>query len=483
MKQKLKTFFTENIGWKIISIVLGLIVWALISNAQDPVVTRTVSVPVTYLNENQLLSSEKLCVLSSPENVMINVSVRQSKVSKLRPELFTCTADLIDHNGGDLMTQRVHISVTQQGGADVIIDWSYNKNDPNITVAMDNFIEKEFAVQLLTTDELTEGLILDNTIAFDPETIRVSGPKSRFGNITAVKAVVDLAELSADGGGMFSREVELKLYDANDNVVSNSDGALRLNHDTSVMSCTVSRLQTAKVVIDGVTGIPKDGYRYVSCEAEPETVSLKGLKVNVADLSEIHIPAEAIDISGISGDMTYAVNVADYLPEGVSLAGNNGVVNVTVYIEHIEASQIILTSDMITINGMKAGFSYQIISDAVLKVQGFKEDLDFLNALDLLPAVNVAGLNPGTHTVPVKIVKPAGYYFDNEETLAVQIVVTNEAEETVEPSEPDEPESPSEPAKESEEDTSEETSSEEDTEPQSESESSEESEEEPTSAQ
>lgn len=438
MKNKLKTFFADNIGWKIISLILGLIVWAVLSNAQDPIISRTVSVPVNYLNETKLLLNERLCVLSSPETVSINVSVRQSKASRLKSDLFTCTADLIDHYGGDLSNQRVHITVTQQNGSDVVLDWNYNKNDANIYVAMDEYIEKEFAVQLLTTDELTEGLILDNSIEFNPATVTVAGPKSKFGNVTAVKALVNLSELSEGGGGSFAKEVDLKLYDANDNVVSNTDGRLKVSRQTADMSCTVSRLQTAKVVIDGISGVPAEGYRYVSNQSDPETLSLKGLKVTVADLSEIHIPAEAIDISGISSDRTYEVDIMQYLPEGVSLAGGDGTVTVTVYVEHIEGADIPIPRDQIRIDGAQSDLTYQIVSDTTLQVQGFLEDLEVLNLSSLTPAIDVSALKPGVHVAQVTILQPAGYYFINADNLSVQVAVSQkptepEEETTLEP--------------------------------------------------
>ena len=60
MKDKIKRFFigffTKNIALKIISILIGLAIWAVLSNSQDPVITRNIYVPITYQNEDVLLA-------------------------------------------------------------------------------------------------------------------------------------------------------------------------------------------------------------------------------------------------------------------------------------------------------------------------------------------------------------------------------------------------------------------------------------------
>ena len=39
--------------------LIGLAIWAVLSNSQDPVITRNIYVPITYQNEDVLLAEEK----------------------------------------------------------------------------------------------------------------------------------------------------------------------------------------------------------------------------------------------------------------------------------------------------------------------------------------------------------------------------------------------------------------------------------------
>ena len=76
-----------------------------------------------------------------------------------------------------------------------------------------------------------------------------------------------------------------------------------------------------------------------------------------------------------------------------------------------------------------------------IKVRGFAEDLDLLNInSDIEAFIDVSGLGEGTHTVPVTITQPTGYYFDNADALSVSLNVkidesmtSTEAESNSEP--------------------------------------------------
>ena len=426
MKNKVKAFFTRNIGLKIGSLFLGILIWAVLSNTYDPITTKDLKIPVTYLNEDRLVSEESLFVLSAPETVQITVSVRTSKKAKATADLFTCTADLLDHNGGDNASQRVHVSVSQVSGSDIVLDWNYSKNDPNITVEMDDYIRKNFAVQLLAENSLTEGLILENSISFDPAIVTVSGPSSKFSSLSSVKAVVNLDELSEGGGGYFVKEIDLQLYDANDNPLNNTDGMLVLDHTYTTMQATVSRIQTVSVIVSGTVGTPQYGYRYVSSSAEPSVISVQGLKSTVADLTELDIPAEYIDISGISADTTYQVDITPLLPDGVSLAEGDGIITVSIFVEQLQSSTFSVPVSDIRISGKKSSLEYDISESAVtVTVKGFKEDLELLTADSLVLSADFSNYKEmGTYQVPVKIQEISGYTIVNPGDVTLTLKVT-----------------------------------------------------------
>ena len=432
MKAKIKSFFTKNIPLKVISLILGLAVWAILANSQDPTITRTVNVPITYVNADLLEKNENRLMLSGPDTVPINVSVRTSMQNRVTASLFKCTADLTDHNGGDLSNQRVHVNVSQVGGTNIVLDWNYSRNDPNITVVMDEIVTKSYPVELLPTDNLTEGLVLGGSVTFNPATATVRGPLSKFSNVAAVKAKVSLSEFTEGTGGTFTETVKLAMYDGNDRVIE--DKTLTLTPDESVMTAIVSRVQTTMVKLAGTTGTVAPGYRYVNYTLSPERISVYGLKSVVADLSEITIPESAVDITGITEDREYTLNIIDYLPDGVRLLDGTGYeIKVMVHVEPLVTEEVLIDVNDIAKEGENEDYLYEYeVEELYLKVTGLEEDVKVFKISDVNPSVDVSELEPGTHDVNVTVTGKKGYTFDNADSLFIRVTVTDPAAESTE---------------------------------------------------
>ncbi|MBR3036185.1 MAG: hypothetical protein IKI54_02705 [Lachnospiraceae bacterium] len=476
MREKIKAFFTDNLGWKLVSLLAGLVIWAAITNTQDPVQSKIVNVPITYKNADQLLAEENLVFMSGPETMQINVQAKNSNLASVTAGLFRCEADLMDHSGGDITNQRVHVTVTEISGLDIVHDWSYARNNPNVTVVMDEQISRDFGIELHAEDSLTEGLILEGSVEFTPAYVTVTGPKTKFANVAAVKAPVNMKELSDEGGGKIAKPVVLQLYDANNKIISNSDHALTLEPAVSLLSATIDRLQNVYVIVSGTVGEPAEGYQYLSSSVSPSTISVQGLKSNVADFTELRIPADAIDITGISGKKDYQIDLSQYLPEGVKLSGNDGIVTVTIEVESVVSRIFRITAEDIRIYGDEGLYDYFLRDiDVEVEVTGFEEDLDLFQVSSLAPTIDVTDLTEGYHNVPVLVSSVPGYRIENKDSLRTSVNVRlkekptppeSSSEEETEPGESgseEDTESLSEPVSESEKETETESIAEEET--------------------
>ena len=442
MKNRLKRIFTTNIGWKIAAVFIGIIIWAVLSNTQDPVVTVPLDIPITYTHEESLLKNESLYVLTRPETVRINARVHQSKSRKATASLFTCTADLVDHSGGDLSSQRIHINVQQIGGTDIVIDWSYYRSDPNITVTMDEYISKEFTVALKAEGNLSADAQFQEPVQFSPSVVTVSGPKSRFANVNSVKATVNLPQLNAKGPGTVTEDaVEVKMYDANDEEIRNTDGSLVMSADTVSLTATIARLRELAVILEGTSGTPAEGYRVDTSltSLSPTVIVVKGLKGNLSELNTLVIPASLVNVDGISSSTSYEISLAELLPEGVTIAEGASTANVTVNVEALVAEERNYNTSNIQLLNTDELYLYTILENSIpIQVRGFQEDLSVLDInASLQSRIDVSGLEPGTHTVSVQADALSGYYWDNIDRLNVTLRVRiNEAMTTTPETEP-----------------------------------------------
>ena len=64
----MKDFFTKNIGLKLLSVLLALLLWLTVMNVEDPAVTVTISdVPVQIVNDEVITSRGYRYIIESGE--------------------------------------------------------------------------------------------------------------------------------------------------------------------------------------------------------------------------------------------------------------------------------------------------------------------------------------------------------------------------------------------------------------------------------
>ena len=86
--------FINNIGIKLCSFILAIVVWAIIINIDDPYKTRTFSVDVETVNESALQSVNKVYEIIEGNTASVKVKGKKSIVDKLDSTDIRATADL-----------------------------------------------------------------------------------------------------------------------------------------------------------------------------------------------------------------------------------------------------------------------------------------------------------------------------------------------------------------------------------------------------
>jgi YbbR domain-containing protein len=180
-------------------------------------------------------------------------------------------------------------------------------------------------------------------------------------------------------------------------------------------------------VVPVITGAPADGYRITSVRVEPlsgdppfNVVRAQGT-LQVLD-SVRQLTTEPIDISGARSDVvrTTAINPVPNLVLATTT------VTVTVVIEPALGQQQFAVVP--TIVGVSEGLTARIVNANVLVVlEGPLPALNSLEPGDIDTAIDVSGLAPGIHTLPVIAVSP---------NSALSVVAVNPAEVQVVISEP-----------------------------------------------
>ena len=416
MKDKLKAFFTTDILWKLGALVAGLILWAVLSNVQDPATEKTISIPITYINEDLLKKDDGLVLLSGPQKTDINVTVRTSKAAQVNASQFLCKADLTMRSGGDPENQSVRIEVTQIGGEGIILDWEYLRNDPYVTVSLDRYVSKDFPVNMLWTDNVND--LQPEEVTFKPSVVTVYGPSSKFSNLAAVNVPMTLSDLTNGQGGEFHLDVGVKLYDLNGNELKNR-ADFDIDPETVSMTAKIANMKKLSVELSGeLTGKPNEGFSVSSTEAEKKEVTVFSLLP--IDAEKITIPLTDVDVSGLEETKTIKMDLTGYLPEGVYLSENERFLGIKVEIEaHVSKT---FTLENVEFTGADDKYEYEFVTAPSVTCTADKSVLDELTEASFKPTVAVGDLEIGTHPVKVVIRRPENTLI-SENGLSVELIV------------------------------------------------------------
>lgn len=424
----------NNLGTKILALVLAAILWLLVNNVNDPVQTKRITNVSVKLLHTSLITDqgEVYSVLDNTDVVpVVTIRARRSIIEDLTRDDIVATADV--ENLTSLNTVEIKYYSNRYNSEIEEIDGSLD----NVMLSIEPKLTDSFALQTETSGSVASGYELDS-MAPEQNQIRVSGPESIVSSIVAAKATVDVSGATSS----ITTYADVKLVDANGDTVDASK--LTMNITTVKVNVTILPLKTVPVEVS-VSGTPAEGYlRNGVVTADPETVKLAGRSSILADIDKITIPASAVDVTGCTSSYQGTVNIKDYLPDGVSLADSkfDGTVNITVGIEAAETSEINIGLTDVSLENVPDGYRAKLVSvsdgkktvteDSApanfgVSITGLTSVVDAIKVSDLSPAIDVGSLVSsdssvsGHYTVAVALTVPDGVTVNNTVTAEIEL--------------------------------------------------------------
>ena len=142
----MKKSLTTNIPLKIMSVIAAILIWLIIVNVDNPIVTRTIpNVPVQVLNEAYIESGGMMCLIPEDQD-RVSVTVRGTRktVESLKASDITATADL--KQVVDLSTDPVMVPIAVNCPG---IDANNAQSVPrNMEIQIEEMMTQEFIVTL-----------------------------------------------------------------------------------------------------------------------------------------------------------------------------------------------------------------------------------------------------------------------------------------------------------------------------------------------
>ena len=401
----------NNLGMKILSVAIAVLIWFLVASIEDPVMTRRISgIPVTVKNEEQLKAKGYSYEIIQGEEVNIQVRGSKSVVRNLTAADFNAVADLNELS----IMNAMPIHVTAKNNNDKM-DISLGSVSTMI-VKTDKLAEMSVVVNIKVDGTPAEGYAVGDMQA-KPNLITVEGPKNLLNSLKEFLVVVDVE------GASDTVEVSAvpELYDSEGERVTSR----QLTYDVSTVDASVEIWKTKNVDLElSYEGEPANGYELVSFDYEPKRLTVTASEDILEDLEKITLPS--ISIEGRIESYEKDIEITkELLPEGVENADpDTKDVKAQATIEEIKSQTIPFTSSSITVRGNNQNYNiaYDAGNDYELVVYCTDSRKKKLGILDFAPWIDITDLGAGTHTLRVRVKDVEGVTV--EKTPKISIMLT-----------------------------------------------------------
>ena len=410
MKSKIRSSVLNNFWLKLLSIVLAFLLWLVVMNVSDSMITVKIkAIPVQQLNGAALDELDKVYDVAKGETVDIVVKGRRSIVEGMSAEDFIATADLSTMS----ITNTVQITVTAKS-VGVRDEITVTCVDNVMRLNLEEKVSIQHSVKVKTFGSEKSGYSVCG-YQTSPNIITVEGPKSAVEKLTEVVVRVDVSHQSES----MDLEGAIELYDAYGDLISNDK--VIVNQDTVKVHLDVYPTKEVPVTVD-IKGSPKEGYTLTEVLYQPQTVYVAGLPEDIEGVEDIVI--NDVSISGMDADLETTVNLNEYLPKNIYLADSDGEVVITAGIKELTTKDITLSAEDINLlqKTTDKNYSLELSDDFVIKVTGLDSLVSEVTLEKLAPRIYCKDRSTGNHSnVEIELNEIAGVTCSIEGTATLTI--------------------------------------------------------------
>ena len=385
---KMKEKQNRRWGLMILSLLCGFLVWLGAVNIADPVITDTVEVPIEIINDEVLTENGLTYEIIGRRTATISYEVKTTDAYRIRSSDFRAVAD---------MTELWSVTGSIPVEVEVLSHSEYLVSDPvsrtaTIKIETEPVQEKQFILQTTFTGTIPDGYA-PGTVTLSPQYLTLKGPESLIGQISSAGIEINLDNVTEDVTAAAIPE----FYDANGNEIQLND---RIESDCEAVEYTLTVLRVKNVNLEfEVHGEPEDGYRFTGVQCSVTSVPVMGLRTLLASLQTITIPGDSLDITGASSNVTVLVDLNEYLPEGIELAGmQESTIEVTMLIEKLETREYEIAVTDASLTGKAEHYRYESDPGTIsVWIRALPEELDSLTFDSSDISIDVSEMGEGDH--------------------------------------------------------------------------------------
>ena len=412
----MKSRLLNNLGLKILSVVLALLIWLMIMNSQDPTITRTLDdIPVTVVNDDVVTSRGYGYTIESGEAIDVKVKGRRSVVDDLSGADFIATADFKTINSMNM------VSITLKCQSEYEDELVCEARTDTMAVKLEDQDTKAIGLRVVVNGAVKEGYYLFGTNA-ETGIIQVTGAVSQVERVKEVIAEVDIEGL------MESTTFTPELYALDLDGEKIDPKKISLSNDKINVDVNICQIKSVDVRIN-VKGTPAEGYYMVSEDHAPASLSIAA---EDSLLSRISALTFDVDITGLSENKEFMYDLSDMLEDkyGERCVLVDSAVSMSVLVTMAELSQKrveVSETDVKLLGRDDEKYTYRVSRayDSAVTIKGQEKLLTTIAPVDLDLYVDVATLTAGQHFCQIKS-NYTGELFLETGRIIVEVLEKNE---------------------------------------------------------
>ncbi len=406
---------TANWGLKLASLLFAIIVWFLVTNINDPIISvRYNNIPVTITNGNLITDKGQVYTVLDGSDTISSVTIYAPRgvIDSLSQSNIVATADIQDLSS----LNTVRIDVTTNKYKDKIENIVLSSDVVKLNV--ERKASKSLALTATTSGTLSDGYVIGD-VTTEQNMVRISGPESIVNSVYRAAVDVDVTGFTSNIG----TDADIILYDAEGNALDISQQGVSMNIKTVRVNIQILETKYVPIVYE-VVGSPASGYVLTNeIESNPEEVLIAGRSSVISSITSLQVEDKSLDVSGLTGNLTTTVDLSKSLPNGVVFGDDdfNGTASVVVHIGAVVEQTYEISTRKISIDGAVDGYDIYIDEEEYnqisLTLQGLRKDINAVNpsditgtakVSDILTSNNLEELTPGTYSAPLEWNLPEG---------------------------------------------------------------------------
>ena len=307
MMEWLVNLFTRKKIAKIVSVLAALMLWFFVMNDQNPMMDRTVSVPLTVLN-----APSDAKVTESDDSVHIKLRGQRSAFAAMSSDDLKAVVTLENAEEGK-NAMRVHAVVPQ--GLEV-----ESVSPETITFTIDPFITSDKSVSLIRAGGAPQGMAVSSVTA-EQSYVEISGPRTAVNSVAQVIGYVGITPQNTQD---FDLNVPLTAVNDEGRSVDEVTVAPKaVNVHVEMVRGLSRKVVNIKPVFEG--SVDKD-YVVTNVTVDPVRLEIAGDAQQIEKITSIN--TEPIDITGLKKSTRKAVSLV--LPDGTTVTNKMVFINIDV---------------------------------------------------------------------------------------------------------------------------------------------------------